>query len=76
MRLTEEGAIYLIDILDRERSRILTVRGEIRDDGFETEAIRYYNRRLAILRKLQDELERTCEEEGWIEPLADGTGAP
>jgi hypothetical protein len=68
MRLTEEGALYLLDALDRERTRILTMRGEIRDDGFETEATRYYNRRLAILRKLAEELERTCEEEGWITP--------
>jgi hypothetical protein len=75
MRLYEDGAIYLIDVLNRERGRILTVRGEIRDDGFETEAVRYYNRRLAILRKLQAELERTCEEEGWIEsPVEVGAG--
>jgi len=67
IRLTEQQAYDLRDILGRERTRLLTARAEMRDYEVSA-AVSQYNRLVARLERMQEELDRMTDEMGWETP--------
>ena len=62
IRLTEESANILLDLLEAAQDVFWTLRTRAKEEGADTSG---HNRRLRVIRKLLDEVERTMEEEGW-----------
>jgi len=64
LRLTQEGAQDLADALEREWLRLMTARAELADEGVAS-GVTYYNRRLAGLKRIRNELRNLMREKGW-----------
>ena len=66
IRLTATQALELFDLLEDEIERRVRLRGELRVDGVAA-AIPVYNRRIATLRAIRNEVDRLIDFKGWTD---------
>ena len=68
VRISEESALLLLDLLDRELRRLATSRAEIKAADMSDEYRRVYNHRLRVASRVEEEIDATGIEMGWWPP--------